>query len=189
MTCKKRATLTGPIFAGRVLQCATQPSSLHSSFPLPHAAYITPPGIHLCGTQTPFRFPYTPWCYHRLRIASPLPIRTMIVAAWGSATTSVRKQHERKMRPHSYRVSLLISVDRLLAAAFFNEPDLTISSLCWIVRTGKRDRLELSSWKIRALWRIGVVLNRFFPGHLAVARSNDIAASSRMRQLLGALTP
>lgn len=94
---------------------------------------------------------------------------------------------------NTYSRSVCIGIDRFYSALLFNEPDMTISSLCWLVRNrfteGVREEVKLYNWQIRVLWHIGAGLEFFFPGHIAVARSNDIKASSRARRVLGAVTP
>ena len=92
----------------------------------------------------------------------------------------------------TYSHTVLLGVDRLGAAVVFNEPDITISSLCWIVRSGspgQNDQLKLYDWQRGTLRAIGAALEFFWPGHCARARTGDIQTSSRARSLLGALTP
>ena len=90
----------------------------------------------------------------------------------------------------SYSHTVLIAVDRLGAALLFNEPDITISSLCWVVRSGtpaQNAALKLYGWQKSALQLVGDGLEYFWPGHCARARTSDIQTSSRAAQLLGAL--
>lgn len=92
----------------------------------------------------------------------------------------------------TYSHTVLLGVDRLGAALIYNEPDITISSLCWIVRSGsdsQRAALKLYHWQLRSLQLIGDGLEHFWPGHCARARNGDLQTTQRSRQLLGALTP
>lgn len=88
----------------------------------------------------------------------------------------------------TYTHTLAIGIDSLGAAIFFNEPDLTISSLAWIVRSGssaQQRQLELYGWQRSALVAIGAALEYFWPGHCASARLGDISRSERTTNLLG----
>jgi hypothetical protein len=92
----------------------------------------------------------------------------------------------------TYSHTALLGIDRLGAALLFNEPDITISSLAWVVRSGsdaQRAQLQLYGWQRSALSAIGSALEYFWPGHCARARTGDLATSTRARTLLGALTP
>lgn len=107
-------------------------------------------------------------------------------------------------RTYSHTVAL--GLDRFTAAVVFNQADITVSSLCWIVR--KRDAvmatpigapltpLDLSAvaafktmnlyeWQVLTLRWLGDGLEKFFAGHLASARTGDIRTSERARMLLG----
>lgn len=104
----------------------------------------------------------------------------------------------------TYTYTLALAIDRFGAAVLFNEPDITISSLCWIVVTAERHaawpippdqkvafaalrQLTLATWQYRFLRAIGnQFLERFWPGHCARARLTDLATTVRSRGLLGA---
>lgn len=105
----------------------------------------------------------------------------------------------------TYGHTLALGVDRFAAAVVFNEPDITISSLCWIVGVAEGSiaarssmekvaaqsalvDLKLYNWQLMALRWIGHELEHTFPGHCAAARQGDIATSARARGLLGILT-
>lgn len=93
-------------------------------------------------------------------------------------------------RTYSHTVAL--AVDRFAAALVYNQPDITISSLCWIVRNGEKLKiaedallvLKLSKWQHRSLVLIGNGLERFFPGHCEAARRGDLLTGQRARSLL-----
>lgn len=88
----------------------------------------------------------------------------------------------------TYSHVVLLGFDRLGAAIIFNEPDITISSLCWIVRDGSSDmvaRLKLYGWQRLLLGAIGAGLEHFWPGHCIAARTGDLDTSARSRFLLG----
>jgi hypothetical protein len=90
----------------------------------------------------------------------------------------------------TYSHTVALGVDRLGAALVFNQPDITISSLCWIVRQVHSEdmvqRLKLYPWQLWLLRRIGNFLEHFWPGHCADARQGDLDTSARARLLLGA---
>lgn len=109
----------------------------------------------------------------------------------------------------TYSHTLLLALDRFGAAILFNEPDITISSLCWIVLTRDKYRavyaadpivpsldraacvsfnaLKLSGWQLWMLRQIGnSLLENFWPGHCQQARQGDLDTSARSRLLLGA---
>ena len=89
----------------------------------------------------------------------------------------------------TYSHTVAFGFDRLGAAVLFNQPDITISSLCWVVREGSVvmvERLKASPWQLWLLWRIGNFLERFWPGHCDAARQGDLDTSHRSQVLLGA---
>jgi hypothetical protein len=107
-------------------------------------------------------------------------------------------------RTYSHTVAL--GADRFAAAVVFNQADITVSSLCWIVRTydaalaspihtpltpldlsaiSAFKMMNLYGWQVSLLRWIGKDLEAFFPGHCAKAREGDISTSERARLLLG----
>lgn len=96
----------------------------------------------------------------------------------------------------TYSYTVVLAVDRFAAAVLFGQPDITISSLCWIVlNAGKlriadeaMEKLRLSKWQVRSLLWIGGRLEHFFPGHCAAARLSDLRTSTRSIDLLGQKT-
>jgi hypothetical protein len=92
----------------------------------------------------------------------------------------------------TYSHTLLLAIARAAAAVVFNEPDITVSGLCWIVHFGTSEEvaaLKLYNWQHGLLVEIGGGLEHFFPGHLAATRQGDIDASARSRKLLGVKQP
>lgn len=105
---------------------------------------------------------------------------------------------------NTYSHTVLLAADRAGAAVIFNEPDITISSLCWIVRQADEARfraqvmpldkvafaalaeLKLYGWQLTLLRCIDSALEYFWPGHCAAARQGDLDTSARSRRLLGA---
>ena len=88
----------------------------------------------------------------------------------------------------TYSHTVALGIDRLGAALFFNQPDITISSLCWIVRAGAsshRSALKANRVQEKALLWIGDFLEHFWPGHCADARQGDLDTTERTRVLLG----
>lgn len=92
----------------------------------------------------------------------------------------------------TYSHTVLLALDRLGAALIFNEPDITISSLCWIVRNATKYRiaevalpkLKLAVWQKFALVWIGNGLEYFWPGHCEAARQGDLQTGANARSLL-----
>lgn len=90
----------------------------------------------------------------------------------------------------TYSHTLALALDRAAAAVIFNEPDITISSLAWMVRSGsdaQRASLKLHGWQRSCLRFVGSALEYFWPGHLDAARLGDIQTSQRAAALLGPL--
>lgn len=88
----------------------------------------------------------------------------------------------------TYTHTILLGLDRFGAAIFFNEPDITISSLCWIVLSNAStvSLLKLYGWQYTALKVIGSMLECLQSGHCAAARLGDIETSGRAAHLLEA---
>lgn len=92
----------------------------------------------------------------------------------------------------SYSHTVVLAVDRLGAAVIYNQPDITISSLCWIVRNGTKLKiaedalpvLRLAPWQKFSLVWIGNGLEYFWPGHCEAARKGDLQTGARARRLL-----
>lgn len=97
---------------------------------------------------------------------------------------------------YPYWLVLLLGLDRFGAAVFFNRPDITISSLCWIVRYALQDdviaiqalsTLKLYKWQHWILLKLSSVLEWIQPGHCFGARATDIETAQSVLNLL--LTP
>lgn len=106
----------------------------------------------------------------------------------------------------TYTHTIALGVDRLGAALIFNEPDITISSLCWVVRASDQlpkllaagltptvpvqgaprtlAKLKLSRWQLALLRAIGNGLEHFWPGHCERARQGDVTTSARTLDFL-----
>lgn len=88
----------------------------------------------------------------------------------------------------TYSHTLALAVDRFGAALLFNQPDITISSLCWLVRTYPAtkvlERITLHTWQFALLTGIGAGLERFWPGHCARARDSDRTVSLEVQGIL-----
>lgn len=104
-----------------------------------------------------------------------------------------------------YWLTVLLALDRLGAALFFNRPDLTISTLCWMVLTLEQARelhavpptdllvawamlkaVDPYPWQTAALRAIGHGLEWLSPGHCARARESDKTLLVATAKLLGA---
>lgn len=85
----------------------------------------------------------------------------------------------------TYSHTVLIAVDQFAAAVVFNRPDLTVSSMCWMVMTGNDSTLKLNKPQHWALAKLGSVLNRIQAGHCEQAAAGD---TDRARSTLVSLT-
>jgi hypothetical protein len=91
-----------------------------------------------------------------------------------------------------YWLVFLVGLDRLGAAVFFNRPDLTISTLCWIVRYAASDiraatalkSLNLYQWQRAILGWLGDGLEWLQPGHCIQARAFDLWTAQSITGLL-----
>ncbi len=93
---------------------------------------------------------------------------------------------------YPYWLVVLIGLDRLAAAIFFNRPDITVSALGWVVHfahselvaaAALRD-LAMYRWQARALLWIGDGLELLQPGHCAYARASDTITAKSTVSLL-----
>jgi hypothetical protein len=74
----------------------------------------------------------------------------------------------------TYTHTLLIALDQFAAAIIFNRPDLTISTLCWLVRPGNTDKdLKLYVWQRWALVKLGPILDKIQANHCEQAKDGD----------------
>lgn len=108
-----------------------------------------------------------------------------------------------------YWLTLLLALDRFGAALLFNRPDLTISTLCWMVLTVEGSRrnpvsptppllmvawgmlraIDPYPWQCVVLRLIGRGLEWLSPGHCNRARVSDMALLIATAQLLGVRFP
>lgn len=81
---------------------------------------------------------------------------------------------------NTYSHNVLIGLDQLGAAIFFNRNDLTISSLCGLVLLDDRwiAILKLSSWQVKTLKVLGRVLNWIQANHCPNAILGDQARAN-----------
>lgn len=84
----------------------------------------------------------------------------------------------------TYSHTLAIAVDDLAAAVLFNEPDLTVSSLCRLAQLGRLAPLKLSAWQVRLLTWLAPRLDRLQAHHCELARLADLERGRRMATLL-----
>lgn len=89
----------------------------------------------------------------------------------------------------TYTHTLAIAVDQLGAAVIFNRPDLTISTLCWVVMSGDAQPLKLALWQIWSLRCLGPILNRIQANHCAQAREGDMERAQSTLLLLSPAQP
>jgi hypothetical protein len=82
----------------------------------------------------------------------------------------------------TYVRTQFLELDRAVAALVFNRQDITVSGLCWLVRTYPAvkvtERVPLHGWQLTLLRWIGNGLEHFWPGHCAGARDNDIVRAN-----------
>lgn len=86
----------------------------------------------------------------------------------------------------TYTHTVLIGLDQFAAAVIFNRPDLTISTMCWMVMEGQAFDLKLSGWQIAILAWLGPKLDRMQANHCAEAKDGDIARAQQTLKALGA---
>lgn len=85
----------------------------------------------------------------------------------------------------TYTHTLLIALDQFAAAVVFNRPDLTISTMCWMVMEGQAFDLKLSGWQIAILRRLGPMLDKVQTDHCVQAKDGDIARAQQTLKALG----
>lgn len=81
----------------------------------------------------------------------------------------------------SYLHTVGVAVDEFAAALFFNRADLTISSMCYIVRQGTTAQLVFlkpSPAQRAVLLAIGAGLEFFWPGHCKAAWASDLSRAA-----------
>jgi hypothetical protein len=86
-----------------------------------------------------------------------------------------------------YALNVLIALDRFGAALLFNQPDITISSLCWVAAQGassQNQAAKLSPWQTRILIPLAWVLNKIQANHCQLARMSDIATAQARIEVL-----
>jgi hypothetical protein len=93
----------------------------------------------------------------------------------------------------TYSHNVLIGVDQLAAAVFFNRNDLTVSALCRIVQLSDSgdakfqaalDSMKLARWQIGFLRKLAPVLDWIQAGHCELARLGDIGRARSTAALL-----
>lgn len=87
----------------------------------------------------------------------------------------------------TYTHTLLIGLDQFAAAVIFNRPDLTISTLCYLVMAGQAWDVKLSRWQIWLLSRLGPALDWIQAGHCKQAKAGDVARAQSTLQALGGI--
>lgn len=87
----------------------------------------------------------------------------------------------------TYSHNVLIALDSFAAALVFNRPDLTISTMCDMVRNPMgRHVLKLSTWQLWSLQRLGPILDWIQKGHCKLARQGDIDRANSTLESLNA---
>jgi hypothetical protein len=86
----------------------------------------------------------------------------------------------------TYSHTVLIAIDQFAAAIIFNRPDLTVSTMCWMVMTGNDAGLKLSPWQRWILVKLGPLLNKVQTNHCKAARDGDYARAESTLAMLGA---
>lgn len=94
----------------------------------------------------------------------------------------------------TYVHTVLVAIDQTAAAVLFNRDDVTISSLCGLVRRMDagihvagftlRVALGLRPWQLGFLRLTGTALEKFWPGHCEAAIKADIARGERAQTIL-----
>lgn len=73
----------------------------------------------------------------------------------------------------TYSHNFLIALDSFAAAVVFNRPDLTVSTMCWMVMTGNDQSLKLNSAQRWILVKLGPWLNDIQTNHCELAAYGD----------------
>jgi hypothetical protein len=86
----------------------------------------------------------------------------------------------------TYTHTIALAADFFGAALFWNQQDITISSLCWMACTNdpRLAGLTLYKWQTWLLLKIGPLLNDIQTNHMALARAADVARAERVLALL-----
>lgn len=84
----------------------------------------------------------------------------------------------------TYSHNVLYGLDCFGAILFWNQPDITISSLCRLVQLNKISALKLYGWQHWILKQLAPVLNWIQTNHCELARLSDIARAKRTLALL-----
>lgn len=94
----------------------------------------------------------------------------------------------------TYLKTTAVGFDMWCAGIFFDQDDVTVSSICGLVRRmDKGDKtarnlvmftLQLHDWQIGACRKIGAQLERYWPGHCEAAIAADILRAKRAISLL-----
>lgn len=86
----------------------------------------------------------------------------------------------------SYALTVLIGLDQLGAAIFFNRNDTTISALAGLALKQEPgvDILGLSQWQMKTLRVIGRALNKTQKDHCTMAIQGDLARAKSTQTIL-----
>ena len=84
----------------------------------------------------------------------------------------------------TYLQVLLLAIDRFGAAVIYQQLNLTISAMTWMVETGRAGPLKLWKWQAWSLVVIGPWLDKIQPSHREMARANDL---KRAQAIVGCL--
>jgi hypothetical protein len=87
----------------------------------------------------------------------------------------------------TYSHNFLIALDSFAAAVVFNRPDLTVSTMCWMVMTGNDASLKLWGWQRWILVTLGPWLNDIQANHCALAAAGDRERAQSTIEALKAL--
>jgi hypothetical protein len=82
----------------------------------------------------------------------------------------------------------LVAFDQFAAVFWFNVPDVTISSLCWLARSYPdsyvQNRVPLHRWQLWVLRALGGVLDFIQYRHCILARESDLQRGARIEKIL-----
>lgn len=92
----------------------------------------------------------------------------------------------------TYSHNVLYGIDCLGAVLFWNQPDVTISSLCRVVQlydfapalVPQLPALKFWRWQIAVLRFLAPILDKLEAGHCELARKADLARAERTKALL-----
>lgn len=77
-----------------------------------------------------------------------------------------------------------LALDDWAASIFWNQRDVTVSGLTWVMENHPERLAHMYEWQRRLLSKIGPWLDKHWPNHRAEARAGDLARLAASQALL-----